>query len=55
MEDVRTHNSTMDSHRTFKLRGTVDRVTRHARPLSKVKRSKVKMTKSRNVLAAITL
>jgi len=41
MGDVRTHNSRMDSRRMFKLGGGVDHVTRHVRPLTKVKRSKV--------------
>jgi len=39
MGDVRTHNSRTDSRRIFKLRGGVDRVTRHVWPLTKVKRS----------------
>jgi len=55
MGDVRTYNSRTDSPRIFKLGGEVDHVTRHVRPLTKVKRSKVKVTRSRNVSAAITL
>jgi len=54
MGDVRTHNSRRDSHRIFKLGGGVDRVTRHAKPLTKVKRSKVKVTRSHNVSAEAT-
>ena len=53
--DVRTHNSRTDSRRIFKLGGGVDHVTRHVWPLTKVKRSKVKVTRSRNVSAAIKL
>jgi len=37
MGDVRTHNSTMDSHRTVKLGEGVDHVTCHVFPLMKVK------------------
>jgi len=47
MENVRTHNSRTDSRSIFKLGGWVDRVTRHVWPLIKVKRSKVKVTRSR--------
>jgi len=43
MGDVRTHNSRTDSLRIFKLCGGVDHVTRHVQPLTKVKRSKVKV------------
>jgi len=39
----------------FKLGGWIDHVTRHVRPLTKVKRSNVKVTRSCNVSAAITL
>ena len=39
----------------FKLGGGVDHVTRHVCPLTKVKRTKVKVTRSRDVPAAITL
>ena len=41
----------------FKLGGVVEYVTRHVRPLTKVKRSKGQRSKvkSRNVSAAITL
>ena len=53
--DVRTHNSRTDSRRIFKLGGGVDNMTRHVWPLTKVKRSKVKVTRSRNVSAAIKL
>jgi len=55
MEDVRTYNSRTDSRRIFKLGGGIEHVTRHVWPLTKVKRSKVKVTRSRNVSAAITL
>jgi len=55
MGDVRTHNSRMGSRRIFKLGGEVEHVTRHVWPLTKVKRSNVKVTRSRNVSAAITL
>ena len=47
MGDIRTHNLRTDS-RIFKLSGGVDHVTRHVWPLTKVKRSKVKATRSRN-------
>jgi len=47
MGDVRTHNSRTDSRRIFKLGGGVDHVTRHVWPLTKVKRSKVNVTRSR--------
>ena len=46
-----THKSRTDRHRVFKLRSKVDHVTRHAQQLFKVKRSKVKVTKSRDVSA----
>ena len=49
MGDVRTHNSRTDNHRIFKLGGGVDHVTRHVRPLTKVKRSKVKVTRSQRI------
>jgi len=55
MGDVTTHNSRTDSRRSFKLGGGVDDMNRHVWPLTKVLRSKVKATRSRNVLAAITL
>ena len=55
MGDVRTHSLRTDSRRIFKLGGWVEHVTRHVWPLTKVKRSKVKVTRSRNVWAAITL
>jgi len=55
MGDARTHNSRKDSRRMFKLGDGIDHVTRHAWPLTKVKRSKVKLTRSRNVWAARTL
>jgi len=51
--DVRTHNLRTDSRRIFKLGRGVDHVTRHVQPLTKVKRSKVRVTRSRNVSAAI--
>ena len=46
-----THNSRTDRRRVFKLGSNVGHVTRHAQQLFKVKRSKVKVTKSRNVSA----
>jgi len=57
MTDVRTHNSRMDSSMIFKLGGGGYHVTCHVLvwPLTKVKRSKVKVTKSRNVSAPRTL
>jgi len=55
MGDARTHNSRTDRHRIFKLGGGVDHVTRHVWPLTKVKRSKFKVTRSRNVSAATKL
>jgi len=55
MGDVRTHNSRTNSGRIFKLGGWIDHMIRHVFSLTKVKRSKVKVTRSRNVSAAITL
>jgi len=55
MGDVRTYNSRTDSRMIFKLGGGIDHVTRHVWPLTKVKRSKVKVTRSHNVSAAIML
>jgi len=46
-----THKSRIDGRRVFKLGSKVDHVTRHAQQLFKVKRSKVKVTKSRDVSA----
>jgi len=46
-----THKSTTDRRRVFKLSSKVGHVTRHAQRLFKVKRSKVKVTKSRDVSA----
>jgi len=46
-----THNSRTDRRRVFKLGSKVGHVTRHAQQLFKVKRSKVKVTKSRDVSA----
>jgi len=43
----------MDRHRVFKPGGKVGHVTHHVRQLFKVKRSKVKVTKSRDVWADI--
>ena len=53
MGDVRTHNWRTDRHRIFKLGGGVDHVTRHVWPVTKVKRSKVKVTRcaSRDTLS----
>ena len=51
MGTVITHNSITDRRRVFILGGEVGHVTRHERQLYKVKRSKVKVTRShtRNV------
>ena len=49
--NVITHNSRMDRHRVFKHGGKVGHVTRHVHQLFKVKMSKVKVTKSRDVSA----
>jgi len=49
--NVITHNSGTDRHRVFELGSQVGHMTRHAEQLFKVKRSKVKMTKSRDVSA----
>jgi len=46
-----THKSRTDRRRVFKLGSKVGNVTRHAHQLFKVKRSKVKVTKSRDVSA----
>jgi len=46
-----THRSRSDRRRVFKLDSKVGNVTRHAQQLFKVKRSKVKVTKSRDVSA----
>ena len=46
-----THKSRSDWRRVFKLGSKVDHMTRHAQQLFKVKRSKVKVTKSRPVSA----
>ena len=46
-----THKSRTDMLRVFKLGSKVGNVTRHAQQLFKVKTSKVKVTKSRDVLA----
>ena len=46
-----TQKSRTDRHRVFKLGNKIGHVTRHAQQLFKVKRSKVKVTKSRDVLA----
>ena len=47
--NVITHKSRTDSRRLFKLSGKVGHVTCHVRQLIKVKRSKVKVTKLRDV------
>ena len=49
--NVMTHKSRTDRRRVFKLGSKVDNVTRYAQQLFKVKRSKVKVTKSRDVSA----
>jgi len=46
-----THKSGTDRHRVFKVGSKIEHVTRHAHQLLKVKRSKVKVTKSRDVSA----
>ena len=46
-----THKSRTDRHRVFELSSRVDFVTRHAQQLFKVKRSKVKVKRSRDVSA----
>ena len=46
-----THKSRTDRCRAFKLGSKVGHVTRHAQQLFKVKRSKVKVTKSRDISA----
>jgi len=45
--DVRTHNSRTDSRRIIQLGGGVDHMTGYVWPLTKVKRSKLKVTRSR--------
>ena len=44
-----THKSRTDRHGVFKLGSNVGHVTRHELQLFKVKRSKVKVTRSRDV------
>jgi len=51
MENVIPHKSRTDRHGVFYVGGKVRHVTRHALQLFKVKRSKVKVTRSRDVLA----
>jgi len=46
-----TYKSRTDRRRVFKLGSKVGNVTRHAQQLFKVKRSKVEVTKSRDVSA----
>jgi len=46
-----TNKSRTDRHKVFKLRSKVGNVTRDAHRLFKVKRSKVKVIKSRDVSA----
>jgi len=46
-----THKSRRDMRRVFKLGSKVGNVARHAQQLFKVKRSKVKVTKTRDVSA----
>ena len=46
-----THKSRTDRHGVFKLGSKVGHVTRHELQLFKVKRSKVKVTRSRDVSA----
>jgi len=49
--NVITHNSTTDKHRVFKVGGKVGHITRHVHQLFKVKRSKIKVSRSRDVSA----
>jgi len=49
MTDVRTHNSRTYSRGIFKLGEGVDHVTRHVWPMTKVKRSNVKVTMSQRI------
>jgi len=49
--NVSAHKSRTDGRRVFKRGSTVSHVTRHAQQLFKIKRSKVKVTKSRDVSA----
>ena len=49
MGNVITRNSRTDRRRVFILGGRVDHVTRHVQQLFKAKRSKVKVTRSRDV------
>jgi len=51
MGNVITRNSRTDKRRIFKLGGKVGHVTCHVRQLFKVKRAKVKATRSRDVSA----
>ena len=51
MGNVITRNSRTDRLRVFVLGGKVGHVTRHVRQLFKIKRSKVKVTRSRDVSA----
>ena len=46
-----THKSRTDRRTVFKLGSNVGHVTRHTQQLFKVKRSEVKVTKSRDVSA----
>ena len=55
MKDVITDNSRMHRRTGFKLGGRVVHVTRHVRQLFKVKKSNVKVTRSRNVSSDKTL
>ena len=50
-DSVITHNSRTNRRRVFKLGSKVGHMTRHAQQLFKVKRSKVRVTKSRDVSA----
>ena len=51
MENVIPHKSRTDRHGVFSPGGKIGHVTRHDMQLFKVKRSKVKVTRSRNVSA----
>ena len=53
MSTVITRNSRTDRLRVFILGGEVGLVTRHERQVFKVKRSKVKVTRSRTKIYAV--
>jgi len=53
--EMSVHKLRTESRRIFKLGRGVDDVTCHISPLTEVKRSQVKVTRSRNVSLAMTL